>query len=412
MFSHHLGKPRISQDDANQVTIEVNVTSNQSALAGALVFLVVENKKTGAQHVHNAVTNTAGEAQLTYSPTQETPNYVSAMTSFGTWYGACRRFSGAVTIEYPPLVFNGPLAWWHESVGIRKYNPNRGKGIKVGLIDTGVGPHSYLSHVIDSGAIIESAHVADGADVSYHGTMMAGLIAARPTDGRHPAGIAPGVSLSSVRVYIDGAHGAKADDVARAIRYLSTGIGVDLINLSLSSDTPSEAQAAAVTEARMVGTYCIAAAGNSGCEPIGYPAAFDGVAAISALGRNVAGPTSESNSVFSPSTEDKKGMNDVYLSSISTYGNGLTCLAPGTAIASTVPSRDGTPNYASQVGSSDATAIVTGVLAAHLSDDSKYQALKRGVARTDYAAQSLDDLCQALGLLPQYQGLGEPRLQA
>ncbi len=411
MFSHQLGKPRISQGDSNQVTIDVNVTSNQNALAGALVFLVVTNKETGAQHVHSAVANTVGEAQLTYSPVQETPKYISAVASSGTWYGASLRFSGTVIIECPPLVFDGPLGWWHQSVGITRYDPNLGQGIKVGLIDTGVGPHSYLAHVIDRGAVIEGEHISDGADVSYHGTMMAGLIAARPTDGRHLAGIAPGVSLSSVRVYKGGAHGAKADDVAQAIRYLSTDIGVDLINLSLSSDTPSEAQAAAVAEARMVGTYCIAAAGNSGREPIGYPAAFDSVAAISALGRNVAGPTSETNSIFSPSTDDKKAKNGAYLSSIGSYGNGLTALAPGTAIASTVPSIDGIPSYASQVGSSDAAAIVTGVLAAHLSGDAKYQMLGRGAARANYAEQSLNNLCQTLGLSLQYQGLGEPRRQ-
>lgn len=412
MFSHQLGKPRISQDKADQLTIDVKVISDQRALAGALVFLVVVNKETGAQHVHNAIANRLGLAQLTYSPAQETPLYISSMTSSGTWYGASRSFGGIVTIECPPLSFDGPLAWWHKSVGINTYDPNLGQGIKVGLVDTGIGPHPYLANAVDRGAIIEGEHVAGGVDVSYHGTMMAGLIAARPTDSRHPAGIAPGVSLSSVRVYKDGAHGAKADDVAKAIRYLSVDIGVDLINLSLSSDTPSETQAAAVADARAVGSYCIAAAGNSGGEPIGYPAAFESVAAITALGRDVTGPTSETNNVFSPSTHDKKAKSGAYLSSVGSYGNGLKALAPGTAIASTVPSRDGTPSYASQVGSSDATAIVTGVLAAYLSGDPKYQAFGRGTARADYAEQSLNGLCQTLGLSPQYQGLGEPRLKA
>ena len=411
MFSHQLGKPKILQDTADQIAIDVNVTSDQHALAGALVFLVVVNKETGAQHVHSAIANTAGAAQLTYSPAQETPLYLSSMSSAGTWYGASRRFSGTVTIECPPLAFDGPLGWWHRSVGINTFDPNLGQGIKVGLIDTGVGPHPYLTHIVDRGAIIDGEHVDDGTDVSYHGTMMAGLIAANPTDSRHPAGIAPGVSLSSVRVYKDGAHGANADDVAQAIRHLSVDVGVDLINLSLSSDTPSETQSTAIADARAAGTYCIAAAGNSSNEPIGYPAAFDGVAAISALGRDAPGPTSETDNVFSPSTDNKKAKNGAYLSSIGSYGNGLTGLAPGTAIASTVPSKDGTPNYASQVGSSDATAIVTGVLAAHLSGDTKYQTLDRDAARADYAAQSLKGLCQTLGLPSEYQGFGEPTLQ-
>lgn len=409
-FSHHLGKQRASQQTAEQSVVDVHVTSAGRPLAGALVFLVVKNSETGTQHVHAGIANTAGETSLTFVPSQETPLYVSAVAQSGTWYGASRKFNGQVEIECPPLTFDGPLGWWHKSVGITTYDPKRGQGVAVGLIDTGVGPHPYLSHVSDLGAFVNGQHTADGADVSYHGTMMAGLIGARPGNSDHPAGIAPGAALSSVRVYEGGAHGAKADDVAQAIRHLATNVGVDLINLSLSSENASETQAAAIEEAWNAGCYCIAAAGNSGTEPVGHPAALANVAAVSALGRDACGPTAETDLVFAPIDQNKRGKNGLYLSSIGSYGSGLTCLAPGTAIASTVASRGGTPLYAAQVGSSDAVAIVTGVLAAYLSTDPDYLKLDRTTARSDYAARTLRSLCQPLGLPSLYQGCGEPHL--
>lgn len=409
-FSHHLGKPRASQHQSEQSVVDVSVTSAGRPLAGALVFLVVQNFDTGTQHVHAGMADPVGEASLTFAPAEEKPLYVSAVAQSGTWYGASQKFGGRIAIECPPLVFDGPLGWWHKSVGITKYDPKRGQGVSVGLVDTGTGPHPYLSHVADLGAMINGQHTADGEDVSYHGTMMAGLIGARPDNSNHPAGIAPGAALSSVRVYEGGAHGAKADDVAQAIRHLATNVGVDLINLSLSSEKTSDAQAAAIEEARAAGTYCIAAAGNTGAAPVGYPAALENVAAVGAMGRDACGPTAETNLVFAPKDPAKCGENGLYLSAIGSYGPGLTCLAPGTAIASTVASRDGAPLYAAQVGSSDAVAIVTGLLAARLSTDPAYLMLDRTAARSDYAARTLRQLCQSLGLPSQYQGCGKPSL--
>lgn len=412
VFSHKLGQPQKSQAALNQIVISVAVTSGDQPLGGAMIFLVVRDHATGQQHVHETIADSSGVGQVAYAPDEEEPVYVSAMSGAGTWYGASQHWTESIKIECPPLEFSKPLGWWHECVGIKTYNPDRGRGIKVGLIDTGVGPHPYLSHVEDQGAIIDGVHQHSGADVSYHGTMMAGLIGARPTNELHPAGVAPGVSLSSVRVYPADGHGAKADDVAAAIRFLAEDIGVDLINLSLSSGTPSDTQEAAIAAARSAGAFCIAAAGNTGEAPVGYPAALPGVAAVGAAGRNVAGPTLESNAVFEPVDSDRKALSGEYLSTISSYGQLLACIAPGTAIASTVPSAKGKPLYASQVGSSDAVAIVTGALAAHLGTDSQYLALARGETRADYASQALDAMCRSLGLAKQFQGLGIPTIQA
>lgn len=411
VFSVQTGK-RLNFQPQSDETVTIEVTSGGDPLPRALIFLVTKNREdTDKIHVHNGVADSDGKGQLSYSPADEIPFYISAMSASGTWYGASSKFEGTVRIECPPMAFSGNLGWWHKRVGISEYDASRGQGIRVGLVDSGVGPHPYLEQVKDMGAIIDGEWSPDGQDVSYHGTMMAGLIAARPTDDSHPGGIAPGVDLYALRVFPSGSQGAKRSDVAAAITKLADVADVDLINLSLSSEDPSDVQEEAINDARAKGVLCIAAAGNDTEPPVRYPAMFPGVIAVGASGYQVEpGPTLATNAVFRPEDQAMNGNEGDYLSVISSYGEGLTCLAPGTAIASTVKSKSGKPLYASQLGSSDSVAIVTAVLAARLSTDKEYLAMPRTSARADYAEAMLKSMCVPLGMDVMYEGLGMPRL--
>lgn len=407
-FFHHFGLPPRKDPKGTSRTLEFTITSDGKPLAGALTFLVTQCDKSGEQHVHNAVANAAGHASISYPAEEETPLYVSAMAAEGTWYGATKQVEDQMHLECPPLDFKSPIEWWHRAVGIERYDPSLGQGIKVGLVDSGVGPHPYLQQVQDLGAIIDGKFGKDGQDVSYHGTMMAGLIAARPTDPKHPCGIAPGVSLSSIRVYPSASEGAQPDDVAEAILFFALEVGVDLINLSLSSSEKSEAQEKAIQQAYEKGTLCIAAAGNQADAVVRYPAAFNEVIAVSASGRDVHDLTPEANATFRPDDTSMIGPDGSYLIDISNYGKGLACIAPGAAIASTVASKTGAPLYSTAVGTSDSVAITTGVVAALLGHDAHYAGLKRGPARADYAAKVLHQACCGIGIAPLYQGQGTP----
>ena len=96
----------------------------------------------------------------------------------------------------PPFADVGALDWWHNQLGLTQFDPSLGTGIKVGVIDTGVGPNGCLAHVIDVGAFIDGTFDAGGgADVDSHGSHVCGTIGARPIDPSHRAGIAAGVSL-------------------------------------------------------------------------------------------------------------------------------------------------------------------------------------------------------------------------
>lgn len=393
-----------------RTAFDFEVTSGGSPLPHALIFLVSKKLGSGAIIVRESTADAHGRGHLAFDAANEDLFYASAMAGEGTWYGATRRFESPIRLECPPLRFSGPVDWWHRQVGIETHDPERGKGIKVGLLDTGVGPHPYLDHVEDLGAIIDGEHEADGADVSYHGTMIAGLINARPSDPMHPAGIVPGASLYSLRISKDTTYSAGSRDVATGIIALGTRVGVDLINMSFHREIPSDVQRRAIEKVREQGVLCIASAGNESAPPARFPSSLPGVVSVGGAGWVHPNLTIETNGVFRPDDETMIGNGGGFLSAMSCYGTGLTCLAPALALTSTVASKDGRATYASLTGSSVAVAIVTGVLAAKLSADANYAAMPRDVRRADYAQKILEEMCQTLGLPRKYEGYGMPTL--
>jgi membrane-anchored mycosin MYCP len=74
---------------------------------------------------------------------------------------------------------------------------SRGAGQKVAVIDTGVSPHPRLPALEGGGDYVSST---DGlVDCDAHGTLVAGLIAARPSPDDAFSGVAPEASILSIR---------------------------------------------------------------------------------------------------------------------------------------------------------------------------------------------------------------------
>lgn len=74
---------------------------------------------------------------------------------------------------------------------------SRGAGQTVAVIDTGVTPHPRLPRVRGGGDYVSSG---DGlSDCDAHGTLVAGIIAAAPSSADAFSGVAPDVSLISIR---------------------------------------------------------------------------------------------------------------------------------------------------------------------------------------------------------------------
>lgn len=115
-----------------------------------------------------------------------------------------------------------------------------------------------------------------------HGTMVAGIIAARGNNNEGVAGVTWRAQIMALKALNDKGEG-KVSDVIRAIDYAINN-GADIINLSFVSFNYSEALQEAIRRAHDAGLIIVAAAGNDQASGEGYnidktpiyPACYDG----------------------------------------------------------------------------------------------------------------------------------------
>jgi serine protease len=131
--------------------------------------------------------------------------------------------------------------------------------------------------------------LAYGSASSFHGTHVAGTVAAQSDDGDGVAGVAWRVRVMPVRAL--GRGGGTTYDVMQSMRWaagLSNDSGTlpqrraDVINLSLGSSGSSTAEQSLVNSIRAAGVIVVASAGNDASSVPSYPAAYDGVVSVSA----------------------------------------------------------------------------------------------------------------------------------
>ena len=101
-------------------------------------------------------------------------------------------------------------------------------------------------------------------------------------NGEGCAGIAPEARIMPIKVLSKEGSGTTAD-IADGIRWAADH-GANVINMSLGSPFPSAILHSACQYARKKGVTIVCAAGNSGQEGVGYPAAFPECIAVSATG--------------------------------------------------------------------------------------------------------------------------------
>jgi serine protease len=269
-----------------------------------------------------------------------------------------------------------------------------GSGSVVGVIDTGITAHSDLtgsdSSIVGGNAIAgydfisDSTNAGDGGgwdanptdegdfhlngstlvNSSWHGTHVAGTIAAIGNNGKGVVGVAPGAKVQPIRVL--GRSGGAEEDLLAAVTW-GAGLSVegvpnnptpaDVLNLSLGGDgsCPVGLQTA-INNAVAAGTVVVVAAGNSNDAIINhFPANCANVVRVVA--------TTYEGTRASYSNYGTSGM----AATISAPGgSGQSGSDPTDWIASTVNSgttTQATPSYAWMVGTSMAAPHVSAVVA-------------------------------------------------
>lgn len=390
-----------------QATFTIVVTGSGAPLLGAEVILFVRDQFNRQRDISQVTDQTGTTLFALPAPLQ--PVAVLVLPVGGHWSQVVRNPMNGSVIDCPAIAATGPLDWWHDQFGILQFDPARGTGIKVGVIDTGVGPHGCLAHVTDVGAFIDGGHDPNGgADVDSHGSHVCGIIGAKPVQGTQRSGIAPGATMFSARVFPPN-DGASQADIANALDELSRERGVDLVNMSLGADQPSQIELDAIRDALQRGTLCVCATGNdSGA--VDWPGAFAETVAVSAVGLKNTAPAGSLSATRVPTDPAKLGASNLFLASFSSFGAEVVCAAPGVGIISTVPERFGQVQpYAAMDGTSMASPAACGALAALLAKSPGYLALT-GSARAEEARAILTANCQSIGLAAVFQGRGVPRV--
>lgn len=391
------------------VALRMTVLADGKPAEGAQVGVWFETGEDDATTLVQSVADAKGHAVLKHKKGW-TPSKGLILPYGRAWSMMVAAPHDGQIVELPPLpMAQGPVGWWQALTGHASYDPHRGRGIRIGVIDTGSGPTPLLSHVQGLGAFLNGEFIPGpeaADDVQDHGTAVTGLLGARPpVDSTDFCGLVPGADIGVVRVYPENG-GASQVDIASAIDFLSISHQADLINLSLGGP-PSAIEHDAIIAARLRGTLCLASAGNEEGGAVTYPAAYPECVAVSALGLLGTTPAGSFAASWTPDAGDRYTAGGLFVPDFISVGWQIDAIAPGTGLISTIPTRYGQERpYADMSGTSLAAPLTTGVLASILSRDPNYAGLARGMGRADYARQALVRHLFNLGLAPWYQGCG------
>lgn len=225
-----------------------------------------------------------------------------------------------------------------------------GTGVRIAILDTGISQHPALDG--SKVTLMQRAERGTGVDTHGHGTAVAGLIAGNDSVA---IGLAPSASLLVYQV-LDGDGVGDAFGIASAI-IAAVDAGAQIISLSAGSTTGAMVLGEAVAYATERDVVIVAASGNDGAARALFPAAYPEVLAVGAVDR-FGRPASFSNA-------------DPH----------LDLVAPGVGLYTAYS--DG--RYVEFSGTSAATPLVAGALAALMSEEPTLSARQATEALLSYA---------------------------
>lgn len=198
------------------------------------------------------------------------------------------------------------------------------KQIKIGIVDVGIMHHPNLNIINLSNSW--STEIG-------HGTIIASIIAAFPTEVNKYEGLIPGVKIYAYNLQSK----FSTDEIIEGIQALIKN-NVDVISLSISTPKVDEQLETFIKEITYDDTIIVASAGNTGREHDLYPAAF-----------NIPG-------VISVGSLDNK----YNISNFSTYNSSIDLFVPGEDILSIGPEYNQISKYS---GSSVSVPFITSIVA-------------------------------------------------
>lgn len=295
---HRMGRPALELSYLKSVTPHAHV--------------VVSNQPLSRAEMHALTQQLAQDPRVEYAEIDERvyPHFLPNDTSYGAQQWNLKDAAAEVGSA------NAPNAWGRLVSGV----PVSGAGVVVAVLDTGYRPHADLAANIlagydmigaDPDTSFTSANDGNGRDAdaldpgdwntvvancdvansSWHGTRVAGVIAAVGNNSAGIIGLAYGAQILPVRVM--GVCGGYVSDVAAGIQW-AAGLAVPgvptntthvakVINLSLGSvGACSATYQTAITDARTAGSVLVVATGNEGNTTITQPAICTGVIAVTA----------------------------------------------------------------------------------------------------------------------------------
>jgi subtilisin len=295
----------------------------------------------------------------------------------------------------PGLSKTAFVGWGLRAMKIDQLPPAfRGRGVKVGLIDSGVaGSHNSLERSLKEGIDLTSDDPNGWkSDENGHGTFSAGVIVGNPAEGAGIRGCAPEAELVVCKVHPDGRY----SDLLQALEYCIQK-QVDIVCLNVAGIEPSELVEQALLKAKLLGIPCIAAAGDFGA-PIQGIAGSPNVLAVSAIGKLGEFPN---NSYEAQTIAGRVQAEGYFSASFSAFGPHISVCAPGVAVVSTASPN----NFMVADSTCAAAAHVTGLAALILAHHPEFQVTQeQGRTRSP---QLVDRLFQIIRQSAQLLDLGD-----
>lgn len=249
---------------------------------------------------------------------------------------------------------NGSLA--RAMVGWEQVPATCGRGIRIGMIDGAVD----TTHPALAGRQIEYRSFHDPKrqpGAATHGTAVAALLVGAPAD-KGFGGILPGAKLYAANMFEEdgGKTTGSALAMVKALDWMATE-KIPVVNLSIAG-ADNTLLKLGIEKARRLGMALIASVGNDNSEEPAFPAAFEGVVAVTAV-------------------NDQRLIYDR-----ANRGDYIDIAAPGVRVWTAVP---GGGRY--QTGTSFAAPFITALVA---TDAAKGQSIEKRAVVARYGAKAVD----------------------